>query len=121
MGALYTVTMTKRHLVSKFDEKGNKIGDNETLVPITFRDLPLATANNYRISFPAANVKITCQAPEVDRRHMNARGTGDHPYPGKSGWKDRAPKPEPKHDTTVDAAMSGDMSAAVTAAVKGAS
>jgi hypothetical protein len=68
MSDFYSVTMTRKQLISEYDKHGKLIGTREELMPITFNDLPGATAESYKTAFPDANVVITKQIASADDR-----------------------------------------------------
>lgn len=63
----YTVRMKAKKLVSKFDEKGRKISDEEILIDQVYHDLPLQTAQGYLKNFPDNQVRIEAQPMELRR------------------------------------------------------
>ena len=122
MSGLYTATLNRLQLVSKFDEHGNKISDTVSRIPITFCDLPYATAMAYMAKAPGECV-ITQQIREIAPTRAKFRERKDH--------YERHPASAPRHIASEDfskeasivdeAARSGDFGAAITAEMEEAS
>lgn len=114
MITLYTVNMTTKKLISRFDARGNKIDDYEEKISVSFHDLPLQTAQMYAEKNPGC-VEIVAQTQTFgDRRSVSGGKTSYKPREFASSapasGKRAAPKPAVnKHD----AARTGDLAAAL--------
>jgi hypothetical protein len=123
MSDLWTVTIERLHLVSKFDKAGNKISQAATKVPVTFNDLPYATALMYKEKAPDQTT-ITQQIHSVDRvRHSMRQRELPEPYSQAINREGIPPKHLGSEDIAHDvvaAAAAGDMGAAITAELEAA-
>lgn len=109
---LYTVKMTTAHLISVFDAKGKKIGEKNEPIPVTICDLPAQTARMYAEKNPGGNVQIILQHGvhnDPSARSTAGRFTPKREYTEKVKHSAPAPVSRPKKD----AALTGDMSAAI--------
>ena len=117
---LYTVKMTTKQIVSRFDDKGAKISESEILIPVTYTDLPLQTAQMYRSKNPDGNVQIIAQ-----QAILNSARARPGQYASTGERRERkqvssyvpsskpASKSAPKPSAVQNAAQSGDLSAAI--------
>jgi hypothetical protein len=64
MSQLYSVTFTRRQLISVFDEKGKKIDDREERISVTLHDLPYTTAEAYKGKDPNAVITRQYEQPQ---------------------------------------------------------
>lgn len=116
---LYTVKMTTKRLMSRFNERGVKIEDVEISIPVTFHDLPLQTAQMYKEKNPDGNVQIVAQVgiinSEKSRSGQYAPSVGRSVVTPRSQAKPTAVKSKERHkdDAVQNAARSGDMTAAI--------
>jgi hypothetical protein len=117
VSGLYTVTMTRLHLVSRFDADGKVVSRETKKIPITFCDLPYSTACMYLSKGEKGEFQM------VEQLHERA--------PGRKKYRDRevhldfkneaiAPSDLGSEDaeeakSIMEAAMTGDMAAAVNA------
>lgn len=74
--SFYTVRMKRKQIISKYDARGRKIGETETLIDQVYHDLPYQTAQSYLTQFPDAQVTIERQAQEF-RRDPKIRAAGE--------------------------------------------
>jgi hypothetical protein len=127
MSKLWTVTINRLQLISKFDEHGKKISDTVTKIPVTFCDLPYATAKMYLDKSPDDTTiveQIAERAPSRSKYRERALPEPhlQHPFtregiaPRHLGSEDLTPA-----DAPLEAAMSGDFGAALTAELEAAS
>jgi hypothetical protein len=121
MTQFYTVIIEKRHVISKFDERGRKIGETETTVEQTIADLPWQTAQMYQQKTPSCRIIKQDMAGFGDKRNHRVR-FGDT----KTGKSQRAEPtkldmPVAKKPTAAPgaglrkAAETGDLAAAINA------
>jgi hypothetical protein len=113
MSQLYTVRMVSRKIISSFDQSGNKTGEREELIPITFHDLPHPTALAYKTKFPDAQVVITMQSGEIGGRKETVHVQSARRFGKTTAFKARIAEPEGSED--FSAAQTGDMAAAINA------
>jgi hypothetical protein len=123
----FSVTINRLHIVSKFDDKGVKISEELIKVPVTFHDLPFNTAMMYRQKVDAADFTMVEQIAEFaparsDRRRSEIIRHDRNAYHGEGvppkdlGSEDITPDRE-----TLEAAIAGDMAAAINAELEEAS
>jgi hypothetical protein len=74
--SFYTVRMKRKQIISKYDARGRKISEIETLVDQVYHDLPHQTALSYQTQFPDAQVTIERQAQEF-RSDPKIRAAGE--------------------------------------------
>lgn len=123
MSGLWTVTIQRAQIVSRFDKRGKLIARDITKVPVTFCDLPYATAQMYLAKAPG-DTTITQQIRSVEETRRKARERAlPEPY-GRAINREGVP---PKHLGSEDfahrreicelheAAAAGDFAAAITA------
>ena len=116
---LYTVKMTTLKIVSRFDGKGQKIGEYTTEIPVTMHDLPHKTALAYQEVNPNGNVQIIRQLSVVDEPHRRQR---DLPATerraasfGTKTMRQARTEQSTRKSAIQQAAETGDMSAAINA------
>lgn len=68
MPDLYTVTLRKKTMISKYAPDGTKIGEDFTYTNTEIRDLPARTVETYRRTFPDNFVSSQLQAPQPSSR-----------------------------------------------------
>ncbi|WLR90882.1 hypothetical protein [Shinella zoogloeoides] len=116
---LYTVVLETKHLISTFNEKGQKIGQRTETIRQTICDLPHSTAMMYRTK-DAASVTVTKQDMSDfgrgdGRRDIAQRSQKRSAAPITTTKK--APAARPAQQTSVQqAAATGNMTAAINAA-----
>lgn len=113
MITLYTVNMTTKKLISQFDSRGNKIGDYEEKVSVSFHDLPLQTAKMYEEKNPGC-VEIVAQAQTYgDRRQITSGGAYKPRAVNASPASSKRPAASKPAASKHDAARTGDLAAAL--------
>lgn len=125
MPQLYTVSFTTKSMVKKFDAKGKIIAETALDKPVTITALPYATAMSYA---QADNFKIENYDLAEGRRKLTPKGTGRDNSVGsglkttrtvtgmKVGKKiEVAPKVGAGHSPIAEAAMTGNLAAAINA------
>ena len=121
MSNLWTVTINRLQLVTTFDKHGKKIGQTTTKVPVTFCDLPYATAQMYLSKAPDDTV-IVQQLHEAAplKRFADRKGSFERkPYSGEPIVPAGLGSEELEFEReTMAAAKSGDFAAAITAEVE---
>jgi hypothetical protein len=116
MTQLYTVRMNREVISCKYDaDTGHRVSEERKVIPYVMGDLPHCTAVMYQRQFPDAGVVIEPQAM-TNERSSDRRGIGTGYRPSKSIEEWLAPsEPKTKKPETdlVGAAMSGDLSKAL--------
>lgn len=110
---LYTVHMTTKSIVSRFDDKGRKIEEIVSEIPVTFHDLPLQTAHMYRDKNPDGNVRIVAQQGVLDNKRARASEYASRPREERRATKPAASKSTSPQSSVQNAAQTGDLSAAL--------
>jgi hypothetical protein len=111
---LFTVHFTTKHIVSRFDDKGVKIGEYEADIPQTVHALPRSTAETYK-KFGNWRIEpyyadVSKQPVKGGKQQFNFRGTSP-------SAKKAAPKPS-AGSAIKHAARTGDLAAAISAGAK---
>lgn len=105
--SLYTVYFTSRHIVSKYNDKGVKIGDYTTDISQTITALPHVTAMQYK----------SCDNFRIEPYQIDASGRSAPASTWKSGHRtEKAAAPAAKKSSTnsvKSAAATGDLAAAI--------
>lgn len=120
---LYTIILDQKHIVSKFDCKGNKISETTTIVKQTIHDLPLSTAQMYMRTSEPGTCQMIKQDPLVrsgSRRHEVEfsdvkKGKSKRAEPTKTTAKARAKPAADPSKKVREAAQTGDLAAAISA------
>ena len=112
MSQLYTVRMFRKQFVYSYDDRGRRCNEREESIEVVVSDLPHVTALGYQFKFPKNGVTITRQ--EVDAGDIRPRYSAKRDY----YERDDSPAPAssedtPAHSSTVDAAIRGDLGAAL--------
>lgn len=111
---LYTVKMTTKQIVSRYDDKGVKVEELVMDIPVTFHDLPLQTAQMYREKNPDGNVQIVQQIGVLNSERARPAQFASTRSRSESTPRASSPtKSKPAKSNVADAARSGDMSAAI--------
>lgn len=108
---LYTVQMFRQQFVYSYDDRGRRVNERVEQVAVTITDLPHSTAIGYQFKFPKNGVTITQQF-------------GSDSTPRRSASRDYYEREDDVETSTVDlrkveldrvteAAISGDMGAAI--------
>jgi hypothetical protein len=110
---LYTVHFTTKQLVSKFDDKGRKIGEYDIDYPQTLHALPLSTCQGYK---KFGNWRIEPYYADVSKRPFEGKKA-------KTEYRGSVPAGKPKAtvplaSTVQNAAASGNLAAAINAGAK---
>ena len=113
MTQLFTVHFTTKHLVSKFDDKGKKIGEYEADIPQTVTALPHSTALGYK---KFGNFRMEPYYTSVSQRPYEAKKARTE-YRGAVP-NSKAKAPVSRTTTTQSAAASGNLAAAINAGAK---
>lgn len=107
--SLYTVRFTTKRIVTRYGTRREVISEELTEVPITMKDLPLATAQGYS---QCDNFSMEKQFAQVDAKTTYRKNSRN----GRA-WRDvdvgSAPAAKPKRNAKLDAAATGDMGAAL--------
>jgi hypothetical protein len=117
---LFTVKMIAKRFISLFDFNGDKTGERVEEIPTVYRDLPFQTAQTYQRIFPDNKVEIEAQAPEPVRGSMNGgaryeRGPKTWPKPHAVVVDSKGVVKKVPVTSTLSAAQTGDMAAAINA------
>ena len=118
--SLWTVTITRLQLVSKWDAHGKKISDTVEKIPVTICDLPYITAKMYFDKGAPGEVSMTQQISAFETwkakpGQFASSGERRRVETMQRNYAKTARKIAPKPDTTVEAAKSADFAAAITA------
>ena len=115
--SLFTVDMVRKQIVSRYGARGERLGEIETNISLTFHDLPYSTAQAYQIQFPDAQVKITKQDGEIMKPrpvYSFRKSEVDPTQRQRAGMMAaRSAAAAPKTDKTLAAAISGSLGAAL--------
>lgn len=105
--SLFTVRMFRDRVVCSYDDRGRRCNERTERLEVVITDLPNQTALAYKFKFPKADVTITRQegAADVTPRRRTSAEYYERP-------EETAPV-EPKRDAIVEAAIRGDLGAAI--------
>lgn len=123
MTQFYTVILSNKHTVTKYDERGRKIGETETTVEQVISDLPWQTAQMYQQKCEGCQVIKQDMSSFGDKRNHRVRfgdakvGQSRRAEPTKLNIATKpavAPDPERRAKAALrKAAESGDLAAAI--------
>lgn len=113
MAQLYTVRMVSKRIISRYDDKGRKIGEREDLVPQVYHDLPYQTALSYKTKFPDNKVDVVAQDVAFEAPHKSRPAAADEPRTKRPATRQTPPPSAIDH-----AARTGDMAAAINVGVE---
>ncbi|WP_276122612.1 hypothetical protein [Pararhizobium qamdonense] len=112
---LYSIEYDQLALISTFDDKGNKVGEEEKRVRVTMNDLPLQTAQMYRGKMTGLNFIMTEQVRshnERPRSYKRDRRDTDTSTQRAAARPSQPAQPS-KQSQINQAATTGDMTAAI--------
>jgi hypothetical protein len=108
MAQLYTVTMFREQRVYSYDDRGLRVNERIEKIEVKYCDLPHVTALSYKGRFPHAGVTIEVQIGS----EYTPRMTPKREYYERDEEAPVAPS-KAERDALVDAAIRGDLAAAI--------
>lgn len=112
---LYTVKLANKHIISCFDTKGKKIGERTDTIVQTICDLPHQTAMMYKSKDGDRCTVIAQEVARKDARRTNIQTREARQSASKIIQTKKSPTASPSRQSSnmQQAAMRGDMSAAI--------